>query len=130
MDASRIAAFQVFAEIPATELDEIAAVMTEVEPEAGTTIVSRGDNGYVIYFIEEGTADVVAGNGEVTATLGAGDTFGEIALLVTGRRTADVVARTPMRLLSLFDQDFQRIRARLPELDRTLRRLSGERMPS
>ena len=62
--------------------------------------------------------------------LGPGDTFGEIALLVTGRRTASVVARTEMRLLSLFDQDFQRIRPRVPELERALRRLGGERLRS
>jgi CRP-like cAMP-binding protein len=130
VDASRLSAFEVLAGLPATELAEIAAVMTEAEHDAGTTIISRGDYGYVLYFIEEGEANVVADGGEVTATLGVGDTFGEIALLVTGRRTADVVARTQLRLLSLFDQDFQRIRARLPELDRTLRRLSGERMTS
>jgi len=39
-----------------------------------------------------------------------------------------VVARTPMRLLSLFDSDFQRVRSRVPELERSLRRLGGERL--
>ena len=38
-----------------------------------------------------------------------------------------VVARTPMQLLSLSDQDFQRIRARVPELERLLRRFGVER---
>jgi hypothetical protein len=33
-----------------------------------------------------------------------------------------------MRVLSLFDQDFRRLRDRIPELDRTLRRLGGERL--
>ncbi len=60
---------------------------------------------------------------EGTRPLGPGDTFGEIALLLTGQRTATVVARTPMRLLSVSGQDFERIRARVPELERSLRRL-------
>ena len=64
---------------------------------------------------------------EATETLGPGDTFGEIALLLTGQRTATVVARSPMQLFSLSDQDFQRIRARVPELERLLRRLGVER---
>jgi hypothetical protein len=37
------------------------------------------------------------------------------------------VARTPMRLLALSGQDFELIRARVPELERSLRRLGVER---
>jgi CRP-like cAMP-binding protein len=64
--------------------------------------------------------------GETTETLGAGDTFGEIGLLLTGQRTATVVARTPLQLLSLSGRDFERIRPRVPELERALRRLGLE----
>ena len=101
--------------------------MTEVEVEAGRTIVMQDDFGYVLYCIEDGEADVLVEDPEPARTLAAGDTFGEIGLLVTGRRTASVVARTPMRLLSLFDHEFQQIRARVPELELALRRLGGER---
>jgi hypothetical protein len=34
-----------------------------------------------------------------------------------------VVARTPLRLISLSGQDFERIRADVPELERALRRV-------
>ena len=101
--------------------------MSEVEIEAGAKPVTLDDYGTAIYFIEEGRAEVLTDGGEATQTLGPGDTFGEIALLLTGQRTATVVARTPMRLLSLSDQDFQRIRPRVPELERSLRRLGVER---
>jgi len=101
--------------------------MREVEVEAGANIVTLDDYGTAIYFIEQGEADVLADGGEATQTLGPGDTLGEIALLLTGERTATVVARTPMRLLSLTGQEFERIRARVPELERSLRRLGLER---
>jgi len=128
VDQSRITAFAPFADLPAAELEELVAAMSEVEVDAGAPIVTHGDFGYVLYAIEEGEADVqVDGAGE-TRTLGPGELFGEIALLVTGRRTATVVARTPMRLLSLFESDFQRVRSRVPELERSLRRLGGERL--
>jgi CRP-like cAMP-binding protein len=127
MDTSRIAAFRIFADLPAAELDELSAAMHEVEVDAGAEVITLDDYGTAIYFIEEGDAEVLIDGGEATQTLGPGDTFGEIALLLTGQRTATVVARTPMRLLSLADQDFKRIRARVPELERSLRRVGVER---
>jgi CRP-like cAMP-binding protein len=127
MDASRIAAFPDFADLPAKELDELAAAMSEVEIEAGANVVTRDDYGSAIYFIEQGQAEVLDDSGGTTEALGPGDTFGEIGLLLTGERTATVVARTPMRLLSLSGQAFDQIRARVPEVERWLRRLGLER---
>lgn len=127
MDTSRIAAFPVFADLPAAELDELAAAMSAVEIEAGATVVALDDYGTAIYFIEQGEADVLTDRGEEGRALGPGDAFGEIALLLTGQRTATVVASTPMRLLSLSGQDFERIQERVPELERSLRRLGLER---
>jgi len=128
METSRIAAFRVFADLPSAELERLASAMSEVDVEAGDAVVTNGDFGYALYVIEEGEADVVVEGDDAERVLGPGDTFGEIALLVTGRRTATVVARTPMRLLWLFDQDFRRIRRDVPEFERSLRRLGGERL--
>jgi len=63
-------------------------------------------------------------------SLGPGDTFGEIALLLTGQRTATVVARTPMQLLSVSGQDFASIRERVPPVENALRRLGLDRARS
>ena len=123
MDTSRLAAFLVLADLPAAELDELTAAMSEVEVNAGAKVITLDDYGTAIYFIEQGQADVLTEGGEATQSLGPGDTLGEIALILTGERTATVVARTPMRLLSLSGQDFERIRPRVPELERSLRRL-------
>ena len=127
VDSSGIARFPNFSDLPAEELDEVAAAMREVEVEVGATIVTVDDYGTAIYFIEEGTAEVLDDGGETTQGLGPGDTFGEIGLLLTGQRTATVVARTPMRLLSLSGQDFERVRARVPEFEASQRRLGIER---
>ncbi len=127
MDTSRIAAFPAFADLPPAELDELAAAISAVEVEADAKVVTLDNYGTAIYFIEQGKADVLTDGGEATQALGPGDTFGEIGLVLTGQRTATVVARTPMRLLSLSGQDFDRIRARIPELEHSLRRLGLER---
>jgi CRP/FNR family transcriptional regulator, cyclic AMP receptor protein len=127
VDTTRIAAFPGLADLPAAEIDELAAAMTEIDTEPGAKVVTVEDFGTAVYFIEEGEADVVFEDGERGSALGPGDTFGEISLLLTGERTATVSARTPMRLLSLSGQDFERIRARVPELERLLRRLGLDR---
>ena len=127
MDTSRVAAIRVLADLPADELDELAAAMRETATEAGANVVTVDDWGTAIYFIEEGEAEVLSDGGETTRVLGPGDAFGEISLILTGNRTATVVARTPLLLLSLGGQDFQRIRERVPNLERSLRRLGLER---
>jgi CRP-like cAMP-binding protein len=127
VDRSRIGSFPVLADLPGAELDELAAALSEVEVEAGAKVITLGDYGTTIYFIEEGEADVLADGDEAAEAFGPGDTVGEIGLLLTGERSATVVARTPMRLLSLSGQDFERIRPRVPELERSLRRLGVER---
>jgi CRP-like cAMP-binding protein len=127
VEPNRVAAFLDFENLPAEELDELAAAMGEVGVEAGAKVVTVDDRGTAIYFIEEGTAEVLDDGGEATKTMGPGEAFGEIGLLLTGERTATVVARTPMRLLSLSGQDFDRIRGRVPEVERSLRSVGLER---
>jgi CRP-like cAMP-binding protein len=127
VDTSRIAAFPDFATLPAEEFDELMAAMSEVEIEAGATVITLDDYGTAIYFIEQGEADVAHDDGQANRAVGPGDVIGEIGLLLTGQRTATVVARTPMRLLSLSGQDFDRIRTRVPEVERSLRRLGLKR---
>jgi CRP/FNR family transcriptional regulator, cyclic AMP receptor protein len=127
VDTSRIASFPLFADLPETELDELATAVKELKVEAGATVTALDGYGTSIYFLAQGEAAVLTASGEATPALGPGDTFGEIAPLLTGQRTATVAARTPMRLLLLSDQDFQRIRARVPELERLLLRLGLER---
>ena len=127
VDRARLAAFPVLAHLPEAELESLAEAMTEAEVEAGAPIITLDEYGTAVYFIEQGEADVRTERGEETEALGPGDSFGEIALLLTGQRTATVVSRTPMRLLSLSDHDFERIRARVPELERSLRQIGVER---
>jgi CRP-like cAMP-binding protein len=127
VETSRLATFPAFAGLPAAELAELASAVREVAVAAGAEVVTLDDYGEAVYFVEEGEAEVTSNASEPARTLGPGDTFGEIGLLLTGQRTATVVARTPMRLLSLSGQDFEAIRERVPELENALRRLGLER---
>jgi CRP-like cAMP-binding protein len=127
VEQSRIAAIPAFAGLPASELDELAAAVREIAVDTGAKVLSVDDYGDALYFVEQGEADVLGNGGEAGEVLGPGDVFGEIALLLTGQRTATVVARSPMRFLSLSGRDFERIRERVPEFEATVRTLALER---
>jgi CRP-like cAMP-binding protein len=81
---------------------------SETSVSAGKRLVHEGDYSYDLIVIETGTADVIKG-GEVVGSLGPGDVFGEIGMLTGSKRTADVVATSSMRLITLSKWDLKRI---------------------
>ena len=104
MESSRIAAIPRFADLPEADLEAIASIARELEIAEGTSLAAEGDFGHTLFAIESGTADVVIG-GETVRTVGPGDLVGEMAVLSSGRRTASVVATSPMRLIGVFKRD-------------------------
>ena len=64
----------------------------------GPTVFEQGDVGDRYYVDRVRARSTSSGDGRVVATLGAGEGFGEIALLRRSARTATVVARTDVRL--------------------------------
>lgn len=58
----------------------------------------------------------------------AGDVFGEIAVLSSGRRTADVVSTSATRLIIVFNRDLWQLEDDVPELVAALRTMIAERL--
>lgn len=94
-----------FASLPAPELEGLAARMTEVTAASGTAVVREGESGRHFYVIVDGEVEVIRADQPVAA-LCAGDYFGEIALLRDVPRTATVVAKTRTKLLSIEREGF------------------------
>jgi len=126
MDAGRLATIPFFAALDEEVLASVAESAFEVEAAAGEQLALEGDFGYALYAIESGTADVSA-DGKSLGSLGPGDVFGEIAVLASGRRTATVVATTPMRLIALFKRDVWALERRDPAAAARLRELVTKR---
>jgi monovalent cation:H+ antiporter, CPA1 family len=77
-------------------------------------VVRKGERGDAMYFISSGAVEVRIDPTPVQ--LGTGDFFGELALLVTERRNADVVALGYCQLLSLAARDLHRLFGTEPAL--------------
>jgi CRP-like cAMP-binding protein len=88
------------------ELQEIAAQMRERRFAAGDTVTQEGAGGAGFFVVEQGEADVSVA-GDVRGSIGAGDYFGEIALLTGSDRTATITARTDMVCWGMTPWDFR-----------------------
>ncbi|MFC7727499.1 MFS transporter [Nocardioides sp. GCM10028917] len=86
--------------LPLPSVEQLVRGLEAREVPAGALVFEQGDVGDRYYVVESGQVDVV-GDGRLLATLGAGEGFGEIALLRRSARTASVAARTDVRLRSL-----------------------------
>jgi CRP/FNR family transcriptional regulator, cyclic AMP receptor protein len=126
MNEKRLAELPLFEGLDEESLRTIAKVAQEVSVQEGAELVREGDYSYNLTVIDEGQAEVVH-DGEVVATLGPGDVFGEIGVLSKGMRNATVRATTKMRLLTLTGWDLRRLRNRIPELEQRVSQLAAER---
>ena len=92
-----------FSVLPLPTLDGLAMAARPLDVADGAAVISQGDPGDRYYVVDEGEVDVMI-DGAVVSRLAPGDGFGELALLHDAPRAATVVARGPVRMLTL-DRD-------------------------
>jgi MFS family permease len=95
----------IFAPLPGSTLEQLAAALEEVRTPAGEEIIRQGEPGDRFYLIKDGTLDVYV-DGKLVQSLEPGDSFGEIALLRDVPRTATVKARTEAVVYALDRRHF------------------------
>jgi CRP-like cAMP-binding protein/predicted GNAT family N-acyltransferase len=102
--------------LEAQEAEGFLAAATTVEAAPGDRIIRQGEPGDALFVLLSGVAEVIHEEepDEPVAILGAGDCFGEMALLTSEPRSATVVARAPCDLLVLSGPFFQRYIAKHP----------------
>ncbi len=99
--------------------DAIAKLFTERTFAPGETVTKEGADAAAFYLIVSGTATVTVG-GAFRRTLGAGDHFGEIALIDGRARTATVTADGELVCQGITLWDFQPLVQRNPTMAWTL----------
>jgi CRP/FNR family transcriptional regulator, cyclic AMP receptor protein len=96
-------------------LERLGQLADEVDVPAEKVLMRQGENGTDMMVIVSGRV-AVERDGERLNTLGAGDFFGEIALLDGGPRTATVTSEEPTRLLVLTHREFHALMDEFPEV--------------
>lgn len=119
---------RLFKGIDEETLQRIAAIMVRRRFVAGTTLFYQGDPGESFYGIEAGRIRISSSSPEGRdihfRELGAGDTFGEIALLDSGPRTATAEAVQDSTAFAISRASFRELVLRDAELGlRLLERL-------
>ena len=103
----------------------MARASDQVDLAAGRTLCEQGSIGREAFVILEGEAEVKR-NGRKVATLGPGSTFGELALLDHGPRTATVTAKDDLKVLVIGAREFSAILDEVPPIaHKLLKSLAG-----
>lgn len=95
-----LAGLTLFSDLERPQLQAVAHTMTEESFPAGQRILRQGFSGTGFFIILEGEVVVQVDDVDV-ASLGKGDFFGEISLLLGEPPVADIVATSPVRALQL-----------------------------
>ena len=118
-DPSFLANIQMFELLNEGDRVALAAVVDELSVPAGHTLFQAGDPGDSLFIVRTGEIELfikdTAGQRIVLTTSGAGDMFGELAMLDTGPRTATALALTDSEVLVLDRGDLVLLFQRQPE---------------
>jgi len=133
----RLGELELFKHCTPADLEALASITEDRTLPVGHVLCDQGRIGRECYIVLSGEADVTI-NGQRVATIGPGETVGEMGLLDHLPRSATVTATTPMQVYVIegkrFDQVLQSsgvARALLVLLSRRIRDLeTGRRQAS
>src|SRR5829696_7085361 len=119
-----------FRGIPPHVLEQVAHALEQADVPTGAVIVQEGGQTDRFFIIQSGTlvaTSTVSGQEREVSRLGAGDFFGELALMHQGTSAVTVRAETPARLLMMRANDFHTLTERIPELAYAVREAAQQR---
>ncbi len=95
-----LAGLALFADLSRPQLEAVSRTFDEASFAEGERILRQGLSGSNFFVILDGEVAVRI-DGQDRATLGRGEFFGELSILLSEAPTADVVARRPLHCLVL-----------------------------
>jgi len=127
-----LAKVELFSELSPDELATVAGVATTRSIAKDTVIFHGGDVADAVYVIGSGKVKVVTtstdGKEFILTVLGAGQVFGEMALVEEAPRSASVVTLTAAELLAIKREDFHHLLNTSPGISRSLLAILSRRL--
>ena len=131
-DPNLLAEIPLFRGIPADRLKRLNDVMHKKSVPAGTNMITAEQPGEVVYVLLEGTVKILIeqmdGREVILAFLGAGDTVGEMSLVDSAGRSANVMTMEKCSFLWMDRATFQDCLKNVSEFTQNLVRLLAGRL--
>jgi CRP/FNR family transcriptional regulator, cyclic AMP receptor protein len=127
VNAENLHDLPIFADLSRKQLERVGRWADEIDLPVGYHLLDQGSFPHEVFVILDGTVDITK-DGVPLATLGRGEILGEIAILGDERRTATVVAATPVRAAVLMRREFDEMRAEMPAVAQRIERIARERL--
>jgi len=123
---------ELFSELDREDLQAIAEVAQQRTVAKDTTILHAGDPAEAVFVVANGRVKIVTTSSDgkefILTVLGAGQVFGEMALLESAPRSASVITVTTVGLLVINHQDFQHLLDSEPRIARRLLAILSRRL--
>jgi voltage-gated potassium channel len=123
---SMVARVPLFAGLKANDIADIMRLLRAQYVDAGAIIARRGEPAHSMYFVAAGEVEIDLK--DKCVRLGAGQFFGEIAVLRRARRSATVTAVTSVSLLILDAHDLHALMKREPQVAERIREVVRHRV--
>lgn len=117
--------FPLFCELTPEQREVLLLHFHAESADPGQKIIRAGDQADKVYFISSGEVEVLVGRRRIK--LGAGDFFGEMAIISGQPRSADVVAIDYSKFATLSLRDFRQFLKRYPGIRSQIATLAEQR---
>jgi CRP-like cAMP-binding protein len=126
LDAQRLKKIDVFSSLDEDQLEQLAKIAEETTVSSGDKLTKAGAHSYQLFAIEDGEVEVQR-DGDVIATLSAGDVVGETGVVGRGLRNADVVAKDEVKAIFFTQDRVKKMRRENPDVAEKLDKIVEER---
>ena len=117
--------FPLFAGLTLEQREVVLLHFTPRTAEPGERLFRAGDTADGVYFISQGEVEVAVAGQQIK--LGAGEVFGEMALISGQPRSADVTALDYSKFAMLGERDFRQLLRKYPDIRSQLASLAAQR---
>jgi CRP/FNR family cyclic AMP-dependent transcriptional regulator len=131
-DSTRLGDLELFQGLAADQLDQLNLLLRVCSVPAGAHFITADQPGEMVYVLLEGTVKIYISRADgrevILAFLGPGDTVGEMSLVDSAGRSANVVTTEPSRLIWMDRASFQSCLRTMAPLAANLVRLLSNRL--